>query len=157
MRPEPDEDAAERARTREWLFAQRAAVEGYLAGQRLTTAGRPVPRWDIAPYVAVWQIRGGWVISGDLPTDYVLAEDTADALDGPRAAVRFFADKFRDLAERMLAGQTYPGIRIGDPTNPEQQRELGGLLRSRAGTLADFADDDGLWPDQLDEWQEKLD
>jgi len=39
-----------------------------------------VPRWDLAPYVALWQITGGWAISGDLPTDYVLDE----TIPGPR-------------------------------------------------------------------------
>jgi hypothetical protein len=109
-----------------------------------------VPQWELAPYIAVWEITGGWVISGDLPTDYVLDE----TISSPREALRFFAVKFAEMAECMLAGRHYPGTTIGDPNNEDQQRELGGLLESRAGTLLDFADEDELWPNQQDDTQE---
>jgi hypothetical protein len=146
--------AAEEYRDREkvwdWLVEQSTGVERYLERQRVKSES-PVPRWELAPYVAVWQIDGGWVVSGDLPTDYVLDE----AIQSPRDALRFFADKFAQMAECMLAGRKYSGTQIGDPTNTKQQRELGDLLRRRASLLSDFVDNDGLWSDELDEWQEK--
>ncbi len=134
----------------DWLAEQSRGVETYLARQHVKSEP-PTPRWELAPYVAVWQITGGWVISGDLPTDYVLDE----TIPSPREAMRFFATKFADMAECMLTGRRYPGTAIGDADNTEQQRDLGGLLQSRAATLMDFVNNDGLWPEQLDEWMEK--
>jgi hypothetical protein len=138
-----------------WLSAQAEALAVYLARQHVR-GHAPVARWDLAPYIAVWELTGGWAISGDLPTDYVLDETIQSARD----ALRFFSHKFADLAECMLTGRRYPGTTIGDPDDPDQQRQLGELLKSRAKTLGEFADTDGLWteddgePDQGDESRE---
>jgi hypothetical protein len=143
------EEYSDPAKVEEWLAEQLQHVEDYLKQQKIDSA-QPKARWELAPYIAVWEITRGWVISGDLPTDYVLDETICT----PREALRFFAVKFAEMAECMLTGRRYPGTTIGDPNNAEEQRELGGLLQSRAGTLLDFADDDGLWPDQLDDTPE---
>ncbi len=141
------------AKVRAWLLAQRGHVASYLAGQGVRPDAPPVPEWDLAPYVALWSFPGGWAISGDLPTDYALGE----SLDGPRAALRFFAQRFAQVADCMLGGRRHPSIVIGDRSDPEQQRQLGGLLASRARILAGFAEDDGLWPERLADWQDRLD
>jgi hypothetical protein len=133
----------------EWLAEQAGHVRSYLAAQR-ARPGEPVIRWELAPYVAVWQIPRGWVISGDMPTDYVLDETIRTA----REAMRFFAAKFAEMAECMAAGRRYPGTAVGDPNNAEQQRHLGGLLGSRAATLREFADDDRFWPEDEPDTQE---
>jgi hypothetical protein len=133
----------------EWLADQMVHVEQYLERQRVKSE-LIESRWELAPYIAMWEITGGWVISGDLPTDYVLDETILSA----RESLRFFAVKFTEMAECMLAGRRYPGTTIGDPKNAEQQRELGGLLQSRAGTLMDFANDDNLWSDEPENTQE---
>jgi hypothetical protein len=143
------EDRRDEANVERWLAGQARQVEEYLARQRVKAAA-PENRWELAPYVAVWEITGGWAISGDLPTDYVLD----GAILNAREAVRFFAAKFAEMAECMAAGRRYPGTTIGDPDNAGQQRHLGELLGSRAETLRDFADDDGLWPDESDDTQE---
>jgi hypothetical protein len=147
------EDYDDPAKVEEWLADQARHVEEYLARQRVKSAP-PENHWELAPYVAVWQITRGWAISGDLPTDYVLDETILTA----REAMRFFAAKFAEMAECMTSGRDYHGpdggTTIGDANDPKQQRRLGGLLRSRAGTLADFADDDRFWPDDFDDAQE---
>src|SRR5262245_30741473 len=139
------DEYADPEKVEEWLADQTAHVEEYLQRQRVKSKS-PTPRWELAPYIAVWEIAGGWVISGDLPTDYVLDETILTA----REALRFFAVKFADVAGCMLAGRRYPDTTIGDPNNAEQQRELRELLQSRAGTLMDFADNDDLWPDETE-------
>jgi hypothetical protein len=141
------------AKVRSWLLDQRKHVVSYLAGQRVTLDAPPVPEWDLAPYIAVWYFTGGWAISGDLPTDYVLEE----GIVGPREALRFFSRRFAEVADCMLGGRRHPVVNIGDPSDPEQQQQLGRLLASRARTLSQFADDDNLWPEQLAEWQDRLD
>jgi hypothetical protein len=143
------------ARVREWLFKQRDLVTLYLKGQRIGCDRLPVPAWDLAPYVAVWSIPGCWAISGDLPTDFILHPE--EEIRGPREAVRFFARRFAEVAECMLAGRRHPVVTIGDPADAAGQRQLGDLLARRAELLRGFADNDNLWPEQLDEWQEKLD
>jgi len=139
-------------KVRAWLLEQREQVVTYLKRQRVQLDSQPVPEWDLAPYIAVWSISGGWVISGDLPTDYVLDSEIV----GPCEAMRFFSNRFAEVAACMLRGQRYPDITIGDPTNQEQQQNLGGLLTSRAETLRHFAEDDNLWPEQLPAWQDRL-
>jgi hypothetical protein len=133
----------------EWLTQQSGEVERYLARQNVTSEA-PVPRWELAPYVAVWEITGGWAISGDLPTDYVLDETILTA----REAMRFFANKFAEMADCMMNDRRYPGTTIGNPNDAEQQRELGDLLQRRAVLLSDFAENDGMWPNECDEQPE---
>jgi hypothetical protein len=141
------------AKVRAWLLDQREHVVSYLRDQMVQLATQPVPEWDLAPYIAVWSLPGGWAISGDLPTDHVLDE----TIIGPREALRFFSRRFAEVAACMLDGQRHPLIAIGDPINTEQQQQLGKLLASRAQTLGEFAEDDKLWPEQLAEWQDRLD
>jgi hypothetical protein len=139
------EEYQDQEKVRDWLIEQSVAVEAYLKRQNVRSEP-PEPRWELAPYIAIWELCGGWAISGDLPTDYVLDETIRTA----REALQFFADKFADLAECMLTGRPYPGTTIGNPNDPEQQRKLGELLRNRAVTLAEFAQNDGLWPEGAD-------
>src|SRR5262249_58044994 len=140
------------AKVHSWLLEQRAHVLSYLEDQRIQIEAPPIPEWDLAPYIAIWAIPGGWAISGDLPTDYILDESIA----GPKEALRFFSQRFADVAACMLRGDQHPVIRIGDPSDTQQQQQLGGLLASRAETLGQFAEDDKLWPEQLAEWQDRL-
>ena len=131
-----------------WCAEQRDLVADYLKKQGVAH-GRigDWPGWHVAPHVAVWAIEsatspghiGCWVISGDLPTDYVGREHVPD----PRAAVRAFAARWRALAPSLARGEAGPEIRIGD--SPEERRELAPLLSSRASLLADWAERDELW------------
>jgi hypothetical protein len=103
----------------------------------------------VAPYVSVWAIEsrarpgwiGWWVISGDLPTDYVPAADL-EPPQHPRKAVQAIADRWLKVVDAWSKGLDHEGIQIGDPCSREK---LAPLLETRAKLLADLADDDSLW------------
>jgi hypothetical protein len=130
-----------------WLRGQRASVEAYLATQRVAHAGVPErPAWFVAPYFALWPVAslkrpsstGWWVVSGDVPTDYVSSAEG----ERPREALQSFSRRWTDLAARMSRGEPHPTMQVGDRA---RAGELAPLLRSRATLLERFADDDGCW------------
>jgi hypothetical protein len=127
-----------------WATQERKTVRLYLASQaHETDLLPPAPAWSLAPYIALWEVetnRGAalWVISGDLPTDYL---DRHGATT-PREAVRTFALLWRSQAVNMLAGRADPRSRLG---KPKDWPKLGDLLQRRAELLLDFAAHDGLW------------
>lgn len=131
----------------QWLSDQRRHVLEYLGEQSVVHAGvAERPDWYVAPYVAVWTVNsvrspgvaGWWVISGDLPTDYLSGGEARDA----RGAVSAFSARWREIAARMLGGERHPTMTVG---RPEDALELGDLLQRRAELLADFASDAELW------------
>ncbi|PTE07319.1 DUF4826 family protein [Mesorhizobium helmanticense] len=142
MQDEPDE-AEEEA----WCESQRQYVLGYLGRENLKH-GRvgEWPAWHVYPYVAVWAIEsiehpewvGWWAISGDLPTDYISCGP-----DGtPRAAVRDFGLRWKEVAAAMAEGREHEEFTTG---GPEHATTLAPLLRSRAKILLDWASDDSVW------------
>jgi hypothetical protein len=139
-KPDYDDPAVERA----WIHQQRTFVRDYLAAQRVEATDLPQrPEWLLAPYIALWRVNlmaGSevWVISGDVPTDYLPPSEAAT----PRDAALAFAQRWQRAAGNMLAGRRDPEVTIG---RPEDQAELGDLLRKRAVSLKDFAGQDALW------------
>lgn len=138
-----DDPAVEAA----WLVEQRANVVAYLEKQSIPDHGVSTdPKWFVAPYVSLWPVEsskmpgaiGWWVISGDLPTDYLSALDAND----PRSALMAFCRRWRDVSVYMLRDEEHPTIKIGYPQN---RRELGDLLRRRADILQKWAEDDEIW------------
>jgi hypothetical protein len=136
-----------RGREPRWIRAQRADVTAYLdrhGVQHGDVASQPA--WYVSPYVAVWSVEskakpgvvGWWVISGDLPTDYVSGHDAHD----PRSALGHFARQWREASAAMLRGEPHPDMTIG---TPDQWPELGDLLQRRSQLLARFAEDGSLW------------
>lgn len=133
----------------QWCEDRRAQVVDYLQREGIQH-GRvgEWPAWHVAPYVSVWAIEslkvpesiGWWVICGDLPTDVVSAAD----IGHPRDAARAFANRWRDAAPYMERGEEHPDLRLG---SPESWTELASLLRARAELLAEWAEDDSVWPD----------
>ena len=133
----------------QWCAERRAEVTAYLQRERVDH-GRvgEQPAWHIAPSVSVWAIEskkspgwvGGWVICGNLPTDYVSAE----TIKHPRDAVRAIAQEWREQARLMANADGHPDTRIG---RVEDRASLAPLLATRASTLLDLADDDSLWGD----------
>lgn len=145
----PDEfSPAQEAR---WLAKQRKTVEGYLKREEVSHGGlEEEPKWRQPPYVALWfakpkpkkkSARGIWIISGDLPTDYVSAVDVEDA----REALRAFSARWERLAGEMLAGEKDPEFKVGPSDDPEKQKELGDLLLRRSKALGEWAEDASLW------------
>ncbi|QLE85833.1 DUF4826 family protein [Shewanella sp. Scap07] len=93
----------------------------------------------LAPYVAVWKIESKqpskntyWVMSGDLPSDYVDVKVAGTA----REALRHFSMMWQMKAENLVqSGATQ------DPT----QAKFAELLVSRAESLYKIQSDDKLW------------
>jgi hypothetical protein len=131
-----------------WCAERRAQVADYLKGEAVTHG--PIgewPAWHVAPYVSVWAIEstknpgwvGWWVICGDLPTDYV----SSDGIRHPREAVRAIARRWRELVPYLERGEGHPSVSLG---TGETSKTLAPLLRARSALLADWADDDSVWP-----------
>ncbi len=110
------------------------------------------PAWHVAPYVSIWAIEslrrpewiGWWVISGDLPTDYISAADI-EPPQHPRKAMRAFAELWLKVADAWNDGRGYEGFQIADG---KRHGELAPLLASRARILMEWADNDTLWDDE---------
>ncbi len=130
----------------QWLQEQRRHVAEYLAQESIRHGEiAEKPAWFVAPYVSIWTVYGVsadapglWVICGDLPADFLSAEDARDA----RQAMRVFVSRWRHLSDCMIRDELHPTLRIG---RPQGQRELGELLQKRADTLQEWADDDSIW------------
>ncbi|HEX8225443.1 MAG TPA: DUF4826 family protein [Allosphingosinicella sp.] len=137
-----------------WCDEERAKVVAYVEAQRIPH--RSVgdwPAWFIAPNVAVWALEsetdpgwvGHWVISGDLPTDYV----SRDEGEVPREAVRALSERWREAALLMERGEAHPDIAIGQSAG--ERKSLAPLLAARAALLGRMVDDEEIW---ADDWNE---
>ena len=100
----------------------------------------------MAPYVSIWAVESStksghveiWVISGDLPTDYV----TAQVAKNPREAMHAIASIWKEAAAYISRGEKHPAFIIGSGDNNE---ELAPMLASRAETLLEWVDDSECW------------
>ncbi len=131
----------------QWCAEQRDQVEYFLKEHKVEHGEiGEWPAWHVPPYVAVWAIEsrispgwvGWWVISGDVPTDYV----SADTIKHPREAIRAFATTWAEVSAYMLRGEPHPTITIGSPAD---WPVLGDLLKKRAELLSQFAEDGSIW------------
>src|SRR5262249_55547745 len=133
-----------------WCDEKRTVVAKYLSSQGVKH-GRigEWPAWHVAPSASIWAIEsltrpewiGWWVISGDLPTDYISSADVKPP-HHPRKALRVFAQNWLGVVKAWKEGREHGTARIGDPGS---QEELGPLLESRAKLLMEWADNDSLW------------
>jgi hypothetical protein len=136
-----------------WCNEQRANVTDYLRSQKVKH-GRigDWPAWHIAPCASIWAIEslarlewiGWWVISGDLPTDFISSADVQPP-QHPRKAIRVIAERWLKQVEAWSEGRDYEGIRIA---GPHSHKELAPLLESRAKILIEWADDDSFWQEK---------
>ena len=136
-----------------WCTEQQKIVACYLRSQRVKH-GRigEWPAWHAPPYVSIWAIEslarpglvGWWVISGDLPTDYISSGDVQPP-QHPRKAMRVFAQNWLDVVKAWRDGRETENTRIGDASSHE---ELGPMLESRAKLLMEWAADDSLWEEE---------
>lgn len=135
----------------EWLEEQREHVLAYLAAEGAAFDGieeciPDEPDFGVAPFLAVWPVLrpdnldevGYWVISGDLPTDYVSSDDAADA----REVLLYFSKSWAEVAACMKTGEKHPDIAMPPP---EMWPTLAPLLESRAEILRQYAEDDEIW------------
>ena len=131
----------------QWFLERREAVLAYLAGEGISHGGIDGdPAWHVAPYVSVWSVGslahpgsvGWWAISGDLPHDYV----SADNAKSPREAVEAIASLWQEAARYMSRGERHPTFVIG---SGERDEELAPLLASRAELLLEWVADPDAW------------
>ncbi|MGH7973864.1 MAG: DUF4826 family protein [Limisphaerales bacterium] len=130
-----------------WIEAERRRAEEYLREQRCEHLGvGEYPAFHVHPYLALWAVLSKrspgqiawWVVTGDLPADYI----SSSVGRNPREALRAFARHWRGLSGYMLRGVPHPDYGIG---TPDQWPELGNLLRRRADIMQRYADDDEVW------------
>jgi hypothetical protein len=130
-----------------WCKDQRVNAEAYLKQEKLTHGKvGEYPAWHVAPYLAVWAVEsivspgavGWWVITGDLPSDYLSSNEA----DGPRGALVAFSIRWNILADCIENGLQHRSIRLG---SAECRPTLAPLLRSRAKLLGKFSTDGSLW------------
>jgi hypothetical protein len=134
----------------QWCDVKRARVADYLRSQGVEH-GRigDWPAWHIPPHVAAWAIEsrvrpewiGWWVVSGDLPTDYISATDIQPP-QHPRKTMRAIGERWLRLVETWNSGRDDEETRIAGPHSPQ---ELAPLLDSRARLFIEWTDDDTLW------------
>jgi hypothetical protein len=131
----------------EWVASERAKVVDYLSQQACQHAGvGEWPAFHVDPYLAIWAVQssksegsiGWWAISGDAPTDYM----TRGSAYHPREAMRHFGSEWSEICDAMAGGRRRDGYMIG---SPDEWPSLEPLLRSRAGMLLRWADDDEIW------------
>lgn len=130
-----------------WCSERRADVIAYLDREGVGHgAVGDWPAWHVPPYVSVWAIEsrrapgrvGWWVISGDLPTDYV----SAATVYHPRTAMRAFAEKWTRQSALMSRSESDSSITLG---RPEDWPDLAPLLSARAKMLLEWSNDESLW------------
>jgi len=135
---------------KQWCLERRDEVTTYLKREHIVP-GRigDWPAWHIAPYLSIWAIEsacqperlGWWVICGDLPTDYVSAEN----IKHPRGAMLAFGKLWQEAASFMARGIPHPEFSIG---NSKDWPILARLLNSRAEILLRWAEDENLWDEE---------
>ncbi|MDM7860574.1 DUF4826 family protein [Alteromonas sp. ASW11-36] len=129
--PKSQEELAQWAKEQFQKANQHLAENGYLFKSVITEESR-----YLAPFVAVWKISTNdgkllWVLSGDLPVDYVPADVAADA----RSALKHFALKWQLKAENIR----------NQVSNDKTQMDYAALLESRAESLAELEGNDQFW------------
>lgn len=137
---QPLSDQEREALTQQWIreHFQKAnrflAEKGVIPSKVIAAESR-----YLAPYLAVWKMESKqpkpqtfWVMSGDLPSDYVDVKVAASARD----AIRHFSMIWQLKAENLKnSGATK------DPT----QAKFAQLLISRAESLYQIHNDEKLW------------
>src|SRR5262245_49158663 len=131
----------------EWLDEQEERFIEYLLTQNVDV--RDLERnvhWSLPPKLSLWSIRltpDGcvWVISGDVPTDYLYADGSTD----PREVMLSICSRWDEVSAALKTGKQHPNVRIGEGESTSRLKELGSMLASRAKLLREWANDDATW------------
>ena len=129
----------EKARA-EWVRSQFQKANEYMASKGIIPDNVAVAESRyLPPYFAIWKLntrdkQAFWVISGDLPTDYMQYSAAVDA----REAVRTFSLQWQLKAQKIIESG------VIDKT----QQDYANLLINRAQGLYDMFSQDQLWQAQ---------
>ena len=109
------------------------AENGVLFDSVVTEASR-----YLAPFVAVWKIKSidkkyYWVISGDVPCDFIPFENEQTA----RAAIRHFSMMWQLKAENIRQSGTLDKVQL----------DFASLLITKAEDLYKVQDNENMWKD----------
>ena len=120
-----------------WINEQLQKANKHLAenGIVVSTVDETVSRY-LLPFFAVWKVKANdkkvyWVLSGDLPADFIAGDNAKNA----REALRHFALSWQIKAENLARSG------VADQT----QMQFAGILQNRAEKLHDFAEEDAIW------------
>ena len=120
-----------------WVRQQWQQANMFLAesGVIPSTLNHNVSRY-LVPVLALWKMTGEdnntyWVINGELPADFILADNASNARD----ALRHFSLKWQMQAAKIL----------DNSESTEAQRNHAGFLQNRAESLYRFYEDESLW------------
>lgn len=136
---QPSKEEQDKLR-QEWIQTQFQKANKFLAEKGiLPSKVHPESSRYLAPFVAIWKIESKkptkqtfWVMSGDLPADYVDINVAATARD----ALRHFS-----MIWQMKAENIRQSALMNDPT----QAKFAQLLVSRAESLYQIHNDEKLW------------
>ena len=130
------------------MRAHRSNIE-LLQTERVPVDDDLAIEWAIAPIVALWSAgsKGSriWIISGDLPTDYVADPSIGSA----REAMRAFVKRWNDVSAHLLKGQQHPTVTIGSGSAKKELTALGDILKRRAEVLHDWVENKAKWAQGL--------
>jgi general stress protein 26 len=126
----------------DWLDEQQDVAYQYM--KNTGTNFRSIehtPSFFLSPYVAVWAVESGkspnavgwWVITGDLPTDYI----SSSGIGGAREAMSEFAKRWQNSVNIYRSGKNEPSITLNS--------ETADLLEKRAHILMEWASDGSMW------------
>ncbi|WP_025820217.1 DUF4826 family protein [Shewanella marina] len=128
------------ARRTEWVREQFQKANKFLAEKGIIPS--KVLEQDsryLAPYLAIWKLESKqpqkktyWVMSGDLPTDYV----DVSVAETAREAVRHFSMMWHLKAENLIKSGA---------TKDATQAKFAQLLVARAESLYKIQEDENLW------------
>lgn len=128
------------ARRTEWVREQFQKANKFLAEKGIIPS--KVLEQDsryLAPYLAIWKLESKqpqkktyWVMSGDLPTDYV----DVSVAETAREAVRHFSMMWQLKAENLIKSGA---------TKDATQAKFAQLLVARAESLYQIQEDENLW------------
>jgi hypothetical protein len=137
MESSNQQPAADAAQVSEWVRAQFQKANLFLAEKGIIMDSVAVQdsRY-LPPMVAVWQInaidkQSYWVISGDLPTDYIALSAAANARD----ALRAFSFRWQMNAQQL----------IDSGVQEQTTADYVNLLIGRAHSLYDLFENDQIW------------
>ena len=121
-----------------WLEGQKENVINYLSNETINFTNLQDVNWFLAPYISLWHIKPNlWIISGDLPTDYIKNENIKKTSE----AVKSFADRWLEISKYLLKGEQHPELQIGKSQEPVILKKMGSLLQKRAKLLLQWIDE----------------